>query len=280
MAFRVVTDSTCDLPEDVVRDLGITVVPCMVQFGNRTYADGVDIEAAEFYDRLAHEKVEPKTSQPPVGAFVDAYRRLAKETDEIVSLHISSKLSATTHSARLARDEVKGGPRIEVIDSLQVSLGLGILVMELARLSRQGGCMADAVEFLDREIPHITSYCTVDTLEYLVRGGRASKIQGFLGSLLDIKPIITVKDNGEVHPVGRVRSRKRSIEKLAEIVCSQKGLKAVGVLHSASRGDAEAIAAACASSFPPERIILSQFSAVMGAHLGPRALGLGLWAAS
>ena len=276
MTLRVVTDSSCDLPPEVARSHNITVVPCNVHIGDEVYRDGVDIHPEAFYEKLASGAASPKTSQPSIGTFLEVYQRLAGEAEEVLSLHISSKLSGTCQSARLAKDEVKNGMRIEVVDSLQVSMGLGILAVESARLAQQGASLDAAVAFLDREIPNVVSYFSVDTLEYLVRGGRASRLQGFFGSLLNIRPILAVRD-GEVHPVDRVRSRKRLLERLREIVASQKKVRALGVLHSVCQEDAEAMADECSPFIPREQILISQFSPVMGAHLGPRALGLALW---
>ena len=274
MALRIVTDSTCDLPRDIVHSLNITVVPCNVHFGTDTYRDGIDIDAAEFYHRLATGTVHPTTSQPSVGALVEAYK--GAEAEQVLSLHISSKLSVTYHSALLAKEEIQGGPQIEVFDSLQVSLSLGFMVMEVARIAQAGGTLADALDFLHRETSNFVCYCSVDTLEYLVRGGRASRMQGFLGSLLDIKPIIAVRD-GETHPVGRVRTRKKAVQKFKEIVASQEKLRALGVVHSVSPEEATALADDCSSHFPREQMLVSEFSAVMGTHLGPGALGLSFW---
>ena len=278
MAFRVVTDSSCDLPDAIVDELDLTVVPCTVHFGEAVYRDGVDLSRRELYERLRKDSVNPTTSQPTVGVFVETYERLGKEAEEVLSLHLSSKLSATSHSASLAKDELKDGPCIEVVDSLQVSLGLGILVREAGRMARDGSALDDALAFLRSEIPNVTSYCTVDTLDYLVRGGRASRLHGLFGSLLDIKPIIMVRDNGETHAVGRARTKKRAVGRFVEIVAAQKGLRALGILHGAAPEEAEALALACASYFPRDQIILSEFSAVMGAHLGPGALGMSFWA--
>lgn len=278
MALRIVTDSTCDLPHDIVRSLDITVVPCNVHFGEQVYRDGVDLTRAEFYRRLSSGGAHPTTSQPSAGAFLEVYRKMARPGDEVLSVHVSSKLSGTCHSARMAREEARGTPAVEVVDSQQVSLGLGILVMETARMAHEGASLAQAKDFLEREIPKVTCYCTVDTLEYLVRGGRASRLQGFFGTLLNIKPIIAVKD-GEVHPVSRVRSRRRAVERFVELAASARALRAVGVVHGAAPDVGGTLAEGCGAHFPRERIVVSEFSAVMGVHLGPGALGLGLWVA-
>ncbi|MBF8299565.1 MAG: DegV family protein [Dehalococcoidia bacterium] len=276
MTLRVVTDSTCDLPPDLVSSLNVTVIPCNIHFGQEAFRDGVDMKSEQFYTRLTGT-VYPKTSQPSVESFLEGYRGLGDKVGEVLSLHVSSKLSTTVTAAQLAAKELGKVPRIEVVDSLQASLGLGLLVMEAARIAQAGGNLQDALTFVDHERSKITSYFAVDTLEYLVKGGRASKAQAFLGSLLSIKPILAVKDDGEVHPVERVRTRKRVLERLAELAASAGTIRGMGVLHSVAAEDAEALATACSAHFPRGKIVLSQFSAVLGCHLGPRALGLVLW---
>ena len=276
--MHIVTDSSCDLPADLVRELKVEVVPCNVHFGDEVYRDGVDLSTKAFYQRLADGSIHPTTSQPSVGTFIETYARLAQEGGDILSVHLSSKLSATCHSARLATEEFRDGPRIEVVDSLQVSLGLGILVREVARMAQNGASLDEAGGFLKAEVPNVSSYVTVDTLQYLVRGGRASRIQGIFGGLLDIKPIITVQGDGETHPFDRVRTKKKATARFVEIVAGQKDLKGLGVLHSVSPEEAESLADACSAYIPRDQIILAELCTVLGAHLGPKALGLGLWA--
>ena len=282
MIFRVVTDSTCDLPPGALAGMDVTVVPCSVHFGEEHLRDGQDIANAEFYQRLARDPIHPSTSQPSVGAFLDAYGQKDHDgqTDDglgILSLHVSSRLSGTVNSATQAKAQLQGnGPRIEVVDSLTVSLGLGILVLEAARIAQAGGRLEEAVEFLQREGPRVHAYCSVDTMKYLVRGGRASRLQGFFGTLLDIKPVIEVKD-GETHPVDRVRTRKRLAARFVELVRDQGPIKALGFIHGNCRSDAEWMADAAAPYFPRERMLITEFSPVMGVHLGPGALGVALW---
>ena len=277
MAVHVVTDSSCDLPETLARSLDIAIVPCNIHFGQESYRDGVDMRPDEFYRRLAGD-VLPKTSQPSVEAFLETYRHFEEPGAQVLSLHLSSKLSTTVKAAQLAKEQM-GSQVIRVLDSSQVSLGLGILAMEAARISREGGSLNDAAAFVEKERANIASYFSVDTLEFLVKGGRASKVQGFLGSLLNIKPVLVVKDDGEVHPFERHRNRKRVMERLVELVAHAKGLRALGVLHSVSPEDAEALAEACGAHIPRDKIVVSQFSSVLGTHVGPRALGLVLWTA-
>lgn len=274
--LRVITDSSCDLPQDIVKSLEITVVPCRVHFGDEVYRDGVDIQPEEFYGRLAHGTVHPTTSQPAIADLVGAFERVGSDADEVLCLLLSSRLSAAVASAGLAKDEIGKGPRIAIVDSRQVSLGLGLMVREVALIAKGGGSLEEAMAFLEAEKGNFTSYVSVDTLDYLVRGGRASKIQGFFGSVLDIKPVIQVRD-GETHPVDRVRTRVRALRKLGEVMQSAPEVHAMGVVHSVCPDDAVTLMELCAGSFPRADMVTAQFSAVLGVHLGPRAIGMGLW---
>jgi DegV family protein with EDD domain len=276
MALHVVTDSTCDLPREVIEELGITVVPCNVHFGDELLQDGVDISPSEFYRRLDAGPIHPTTSQPSVGAFLKHYEGLKGKADEVLSLHVSAKLSGTYNSAVLAQRELKDGPRIEVVDSLQVSLGLGLLVREVARIAKAGGSLDDALGFLRAEIPNVLSYVTVDTLEHLVRGGRASRLQGFFAGILDIKPVIVVRD-GETHPAGRSRTRRKALAQLPGIAASSKRIRAMGLMHALAPDDAEALAEECTQFLPRDEILISEFTPVMGCHLGSKAVGLAIW---
>jgi len=276
MALKIVTDSTCDLPKSLIAELGVTVLPCNLHIGDKTLLDGIDITSEEFYKRLAQGGPAPSTSQPSVGAFLDVYNKIGRPGDEILSLHISAKLSGTYNSAFQAAKEAQTKAKIAVVDGMTVSLVLGILVREAAKIAKQGGTLKQATDFLAREIPNIVCYCSVDTLDYLVRGGRASRVQGFFGSLLDIKPIISVRD-GEVHPVDRVRTRKRMLARLVEMAGEAKGLRALGVMHSACADEAAALADELGRHFPRKEVLICEFTPVMGAHLGPKAIGMGMW---
>ena len=273
MSFKVVADSTCDLPADIAAALGIFVVPATVQFGTESYRDGVDITRAEFYRRLESDDRHPTTAQPSVGAFLDAYREVSSRADEILSVHISSKLSGTYSSATQAAKELSDGPRVEVYDSLNASLGVGLLVRGVAEMARAGGSLDDAVAWLDARRDRVETRVSVSTLKYLVRGGRASRLQGFFGGMLDIRPIIQLID-GELRPADRVRSRKRLLRRFEETVAAQGEGFSLGVLYSRDPADAEMLAERCAQYTLRERITIAEFSPALGSHLGPGALGI------
>lgn len=275
MTLKIVTDSTCDLPNDITSMLGITVVPCNIHFGTETFRDGVDISREDFYRRLNKDLRHPTTSQPPVGTFLDTYKKVAHEADEILSLHISSKLSGTYGSAVQATKEFDNSAKVEAFDSLTVSLGLGLLVREVAIIAQRGGTLDEALAWLETTRNQSEVYVSVDTLKYLIRGGRASRLQGFFGGVLDIKPIIQVRD-GETHPVDRVRSRNRLYQRFTEIAASKGPNVSLGLIYSADSAGIDPIVKTCAEWIPREQIIISEFSAVMGTHLGPRALGVAI----
>ena len=272
MTFKVVSDSTSDLPTGLVEELDIHIVPATVQFGTESLRDGVDITRAEFYRRLESDDHHPTTAQPSVGAVLDAYREVSGGADQILSVHISSKLSGTYSSATQAAKEMGEGTRIEVYDSLNASLGTGLLARGAAEIAKAGGSLEEAVAWLDARRDLVETRASVETLKYLVRGGRASRMQGFFGGMLDIRPIIQLID-GELRPADRVRSRKRLLRRFEETVAAQSGGFTLGVLYSADPTDATVLAERCAAYTPAERIITTEISPAIGSHLGPGALG-------
>ena len=219
MSVRIVTDSTSDLPPEICRELDITVVPLTVNFDDMGYRDGVDLSADEFYKKLIESDKLPTTSQPSAGAFAEAYKDVAKDTDEILSIHISGKLSQTYNSARLAATEMEGSCNVQVMDSLQVSMGLGCIVMSAARAARDGASMEDLQQLVSKLMPETRTLALLETLEYLAKGGRIGKVQAYLGNSLrplaifKVIPIVEVRD-GEAHPLARVRTRQKGLDRL------------------------------------------------------------------
>lgn len=280
MGIRIVTDSTSDLPAEICRELGITVVPLTVMFGEQGYRDGVDLSPNEFYKKLIESDRLPTTSQPSAGVFAEAYREVSKETDEILSIHISGKLSQTYNSARLAASDMEGGSKVEVMDSLQVSLGLGTMVIAAARAARDGASMEDLKHLITGMIPGTRTLALLETLEYLAKGGRIGKVQAFLGnslrplSILKVIPIVEVR-NGEAHPFERVRTRRKGLDRLIAEAQGESKIKMAGVAYSTNREEAESVLESLRPLVAPENLVLSRFGPVLGTHLGPGALGLG-----
>ncbi len=273
-AFRVkvVTDSASDIPPAVARDLDITVVPCNVHFGERTYRDGIDLTSEEFFVKLVSSPVMPTTSQPSVGVFQETYRRLAKETNQIISINLPAKLSATLNSARLAAQSL---PEVEIaiVDSTQVCMAQGWLVIIAARAARQGMGLADIVALVEDTIPRLRLIAFLDTLEYLQKGGRIGKASALLGTLLKVKPLIQVL-NGEALPMGNVRTKQKALQRLVEIVGDLGPLEEVAVMHANAPATAQQLVEMLAPIYPPDRILIGQVGAILGTHAGPGAVGV------
>ena len=273
MTVKVITDSTADLPPALAEDLGITVVPLNVHFGTEVYRDGVEITADEFYRRLVTASRLPTTSQPTPGDFLSAYDEMGQTTDEILSVHVSAKLSGTMNSATQAREEYGGACRIEIIDSLQGSMGLGMLAIAAAEAARRGDSLDDVVTETRAAIPKVGFIGLLDTLEYLEKGGRIGKAQAFMGSLLRIKPLLTIRD-GEAHPLERARTRAKGVDRMCELVQAEMPLKDLAVVYTTTPDEARALAQRLQSHLPQGEVILSQVGPVVGTYLGPGVLGV------
>jgi DegV family protein with EDD domain len=273
VTVSVVTDSTADLPPEVVRELAITVVPLLVLFGDEVYHDGVDLTNEEFFKRLTTSPVLPTTSQPSVGTFQETYRKLAAETDQIVSIHISAWASGTCESALQAADSLGGSPRVEVVDSQTTSMGLGFQVIAAARAA-QAGASLEEVGSAARSVGrrhHLLAL--LETLEYLRRGGRIGRAQAFLGSILNLKPLLTFRD-GVVHPVARVRTRARALEELLRHSLAHGDLENVAVIHGTTPEDADMLAQRVRERLPKVPIHVGRLGPVLGVHGGPGIIGI------
>jgi DegV family protein with EDD domain len=276
MSIAVVTDSTSDLPVELAKEHGITVVPLNVHIEDETYLDGVTISADEMYRRLPDQKVIPTTSAPSVGTFLELYEKLAETHDEIISIHISAKLSLTHGAAVNAAALMKeNGTRVEVIDTEQASLALGWTAVLVAERVAAGGSLDEAVELAKSASKRASFVGMVNTLEYLVRGGRIGKAQGLVGTLLRIRPILTLID-GEAHPAGRARNRTKGITRIKEMVAEAAPLDKLAILYTTDKADAEAIAKDVAEFAPGGTPIVAQLGPVVGNYVGPGTLGLGL----
>jgi len=275
VTIRIVTDSTADLPPDVIEKLGITVVPLYVRFGDEVLRDRVDISEDQFYHRLTHDPVHPGTTQPTPQDFARVYRELAKEADGIVSIHLSSKLSGTYSSALQAKEIVGDICHIEVIDSLWVSMGLGVLAMDAAAAASAGKGMQQIADEARAMIPRIKYLAMFDTLKYLHLGGRIGKAKCLLGSALNIKPLLTMKD-GEFHAVGRARTRSKGMERLFEFAKGAGDISDIGVVHSTTPDDAQALVERLAPILPNARLIVARLGPVLGVHAGPGTLFVGV----
>lgn len=275
MTVRIVTDSTSDIPAALAHELGISVVPLSVIFGDEVYREGHEITHDLFYEKLVRSKVMPTTSAPSVGDFLAVYEPLLKETDEIVSIHISSKLSATYNNACQAAKQLSDqGARIEVMDSLSVSFGLSFLAQAAARAAAGGASVEEIRTIVDRMIPRLRILVVLDTLEYVRRGGRIGRARAFLGAMLKVKPILSFRD-GEVHPEERVRTKALALERLLQIATSYR-IKEVGIGYSTNAQDAEDLKRRLAAMVPGVDISIVRLGPVLGVHGGPGTLGIGV----
>jgi DegV family protein with EDD domain len=235
----------------------------------------VTISTEGFYNLLTTGDILPKTSAPSSGMFIETYERLAQEADEILSIHISTKLSATYASALVAKDGVESPCRIELVDSLSASIGLGLLVVQAAHMARAGASLDDILRTTKASVPHTRYFGVVDTLEYLHKGGRIGKAATFLGSMLNVKPIIGLKD-GIAHPIERVRGREKAIDRVCEMVSAFGSISSLAVAHTTGEAEMEVLAARLAQFFPQDAILRSRCGATLGTYLGPGALTVAL----
>ena len=271
MTVKIVTDSVADLPSQVVEELGITVIPIIIRFGEETYRDGVDLTVEQFYDKLQSSKTFPSTSVPPPATFAEAYDKLAEETDEILAIVVSSRLSATYEVALQSIGLMKRKCRVEVIDSLSATMTEGFIVMKAAQAAKAGASLDEVMEVARKNIPRAGFLAAFDTLEYLRRGGRIGRAYTFLGSMLKINPLITLKD-GLVEPGGKTRSRAKAIDHLYDFAASYSYIEEIAVGDTACPDEAEALAERLGAIFPRERIYRSKMTPVIGTHTGPGLL--------
>ena len=271
MVVRIVTDSTADLTKEQQQAAGITVVPLNVHFGDQVFRDHVDLTTDEFFRRLKASAQLPRTSQPAVGVFEEAYRTLRQNGDDIVSVHLSSKVSGTHNSALMAAKAVDE-KAIDVVDSLTTSMALGFMALEAAKLARAGKDRATITERLRALVPKARVICVVDTLTYLERGGRIGHARALLGSLLNVKPILQLKE-GEVVPLGRARGRPQALSRLVELLERDGHVSQLAIMHGAAPADAEQLRKRVAASYPGLDILLTEIGAVLGTHTGPGVIG-------
>jgi DegV family protein with EDD domain len=278
MPIGIVTDSTCDLPEDVVAKHGITVVPLYINVGDESYLDGVDLSREEFYERLPGWKIAPQTATPNPGIFRRTYDRLADEgITEILSIHISISLSGTVNAARLAAREVTALP-VRVFDGGQVTLGTGLLVLAAAKAAAAGHSIGEIVEMLKEKMQRTHVFAALDTLEFLQRSGRMSWAVSKLGSVLCIRPLLKMH-NGDPQ-IEKIRTSRRAIERMMELVGDLGPLEELALLHTHAPDKLEELYERARHLFPAGKELLqAEVTPVIGTHVGPGAVGFACIAA-
>lgn len=274
--LKIVTDSTADLPAKIAGENAIEIVPLNVHFGEEVLKDGVEIWAEEFYHRFKNEAVLPNTSQPSPAEFVRVYEKLAAGADHIISIHISEKLSGTISSASLAAEMVKDKIPVTVIDSKFVSMALGMSVLQAARMIQAGADRASVLAEVERVHRSQAIFFTVETLAYLNRTGRIGKASALLGSLLNIRPILSFED-GLIVPVERFRgSPAKANVHLLELLGESLGSRSclVSLVHADAEEEAERLLELLPGYVQAKEVILSTIGPIVGSHAGPGTIGV------
>jgi DegV family protein with EDD domain len=268
---KIVTDSSSDLTMDLIEEFDITVVPLFARFGNEIFRERIDITDEQFYDKLINSSELPVTIQPNPQDFVDVYQNVTKDADAVVSIHISGKLSGTLNSAYQAKDIVGGSCPIELIDSEVVTVALGLVVMAAARVAKQGGNLQEVLAAAREACAINNAYCLLDTLKYLEKGGRIGKAKALVGTLLNVKPIVSIK-KGEVIPYSQARSRVKGLDQLTDIVSKAGKIKDIAVAYSTTKEDANALAERLSPFADNRKINVFRMGTTLGIHTGPGSL--------
>ncbi len=271
----IITDSSAYLPPEIVKELGLHVVPLTLHWEGESYRDGEDIQAEEFYERLAEADTIPTTSQTTVGEFHKLFADLLEKDYAVLAILISSGISGTVESALQAQAEFKDAP-IEVIDSQLVSMALGFMVMRVARAANDGASLAECKALAEEIYPKIGVYFTVDTLKYLNKGGRINTAKRLMGAALNIKPMMEIRE-GKIELVESVISRKKAMRRMLELVegdIAGKGKVWISTFHAAAEEDNRTLMAEAVERFKPVETVTTFVSPVVGAHTGPGTLSL------
>ena len=268
----IVVDSTLDVPASVAVDLGIQIIPLNVQFGDETFLDQVEISSDEFVQRLKASPELPKSSQPPPARFEEAFRAATQSGHDVLCLTLSTELSGTYNSARLAA-ETFDPEHVRVIDTRSVSIGGGFIAIAAARAVQGGASLTEAADLARSMPPRIALYAALDTLEFLHKGGRIGRASALVGSLLSIKPIVQIRD-GQVLPVERVRTWRKALDRLATLAGEHAPAEALGVMHVGNLSDAERLAERIAPHLTSGDVLLGQLGPVVATYGGPGLVGV------
>jgi DegV family protein with EDD domain len=275
--IRIATDSTCDLPAEHLEEYGVTVVPINIQFGTDTYQDGIDIDHDTFYRKIDELGILPTTSQPSAGQFEEYYRRLLDEgATDIVSLHVTAKLSGTFQSAELAREMLDGHVQVYPFDTACGSAGLGFMVLEAARMARAGQGIAEILDRMKTVRERMNIILTLKDLRFAQMSGRVGKLQSSLVSLLDIKPIVLLQD-GLLDVAEKVRTQRRAVDRMVEIMVERVGTSApvnLAVIHAQAPDLGQELLDRAKALFNCRETFLADLTSSLVVHFGPGTLGL------
>lgn len=275
MSIKIVTDSTADLPAPLVKELGITVVPLKVNFSDGTYREGLDITSQAFYEKLGLSERLPTTSQPSPGEFQEVYSELTADGAAVISIHISQAMSGTCQAASLAKNAMPEKD-ITVVDSKQVSMALGLVVIEAARAARDGKTRDEILQLVADVSGRVRTYFVVDTLEYLQKGGRIGKASAFLGTMLNIKPVLTIED-GIIAPFEKIRGKQKALDRIIEITKAfeeEHGPINLAMVHSNCLDELVKFLEKVNAEIKYRSNIISEIGAVVGSHCGPGTIAV------
>jgi DegV family protein with EDD domain len=281
--IALVTDSTAYLPVERIQEYDAHVLPLYINFDGETFRDGVDIDPNRFYERLKTAQQLPTTSQPPADRFGELYQRLSEKTDAIISIHISSQLSGTVNSAQMAREALVHGktdpPEIYVIDSRATANGLALLVSAVARAIADGTPAAQIVQEIETLSSRLFTAFVVDTLEYLRKGGRIGGAAALVGSVLQVKPVLYLKE-GRIDVLEKVRTARRAKQRLLDIVAERAGEQPIHacIVHAQAPLEAERIRQHLATQFECRDLFVVELSPVIAVHVGPGTVGVSFYA--
>jgi len=276
MAVKIISDSACDLPEEVIKDLDIDILPIVVIKDDKEYFDQVDIKPTEVYEGMKNGIIF-KTSQVPASLLEEEFRKIRDEKDEYIYVAFSSGLSGTYQTSVLVKDSIEdecGKLNLDIVDTKAASIGQGLIVMEAGKMAKEGRTREEIIDMVKFYSEHMQHIVTVDNIEYLYRGGRISRTEALVGGLLGIKPIIEMDEEGRLEAIDKVRGHKKAIKKLLDIM-EDRGKNAsldkqvIGILHTDEWEFAENLKDIIRDRFGSEEFVINNVGAAIGAHTGP-----------
>jgi len=275
MRIKIITDSVADIPKDIAEKLNIAVVPLSVHFGSTSYRDGVDLTTDEFFEKLSKSKRLPTTSQVNPGEFKKVFEDHLEEYDHLICITMSQAMSGTYKAANIAKEFI-GTEKIDIYDSKAISFGFGLIVIEAARSAKNGNSLDQIKESIKYNIENLENLFIVDTLEYLKKGGRLSSAEAFVGSVLKIKPVITIND-GKLESIDKIRGRKRVINYFVDYIKKNEydlSDKTIGLFHAVDHDYLNKLITVINEQFDVKEIIQSEVGTVVGTHSGPGCLAM------
>jgi len=279
--IAVVTDSTTYLPKDLVQKHNISIAPQVLIWGDETYKDGVDIQSSEFFTRLKTAKVMPTTSQVAVVSFQEIFQNLVDQDYEVLAILVSSKLSGTTQSAEQAKELIgSAGEKIHIVDSQSVAMALGFQALTVARAIENGASLKEAIQLAETLHEYTGVFFAVDTLEFLHRGGRIGGAQRFLGTMLNMKPILAIQE-GRVEGIERIRTKSKALDRVLELVLEKTEGKSpvrLATLHANAANEAKVLLEKATKELNPIESVFTEVSPTVGTHAGPGTVGLAFMA--